>query len=216
MLSSHFVEILAYSATEVTTKQSAKQRLFNSGAAISLDHAMAGATTKPSMALRAFHILLGLIAIGAAFVVIVEPGLGVLTLVLILSITLLVLGVSRLARGLSHKLFTKGHRVVDVIAGVLSIILGLVVLADPVLGASTLVLLLALAAMIYGITTIVLGAVVAKLPKWLRAFLVATGILTVIFSFVVLGFPALGLLTLVVMLTVSFLVNGVESIVSAL
>ena len=121
-----------------------------------------------------------------------------------------------MARGLSHKLFTKGHRVVDVIAGVLSIILGLVVLADPVLGASTLVLLLGLAAMIYGITTIVLGAVVAKLPKWLRGFLVATGVLTVIFSFVVLGFPALGLLTLVVMLTVSFLVNGVESIVSAL
>jgi len=180
------------------------------------DRSMSDATTKRPMALRAFHILLGLIAIGAAFVILAEPGLGVLTLVLILSITLLVLGVSRLARGLSHKLFTKLHRTLDVIAGVLAIVLGLVVLADPVLGASTLVLLLAFAAMIYGVTTIILGARADKLTKWLRGFLIATGVLSVIFSFIVIDLPALGVLTLVVMLTVSFLVNGIESIVAAL
>jgi len=176
---------------------------------------MSGATTGRPVALRAFHVILGLITIAAAFVILAEPGLGILTLVLILSLALLVLGVSRLARGLSHHLFTKRHRALDVIAGVLSIILGLVVLADPVLGASTLVLLLAFAAMIYGITTIVLGGLATRLPKWSRGFLVITGIVSVIFSFVVLDFPALGALTLVVMLTVSFLVSGIESIVSA-
>jgi uncharacterized membrane protein HdeD (DUF308 family) len=161
-------------------------------------------------------MIMGLIAIGAGVIILAEPGLGILTLALILSITLLILGISRLARGLSHELFTKKHRALDVIAGVISIILGLVVSADPMLGASTIVLLLAFAAMIYGITTIILGALVNRLPKFARGFLVLTGILSVIFSVAVLDLPALGLLTLVVMLTVSFLVNGIESIVSAL
>ena len=190
------------------------QRLFNVIAVFLVDSPMS-ATAKRPMAFRAFHIIMGLIAIAAAFVILAEPGLGILTLVLILSFALLVLGVSRLARGLSHNLFSKKHRALDIIAGALSIILGLIVLADPVLGASTLVLLLAFAAMIYGITTIILGALAARLPKWSRGFLVVTGILSVIFSFVVLDAPALGALTLVVILTVSFLVNGVESIVSA-
>jgi uncharacterized membrane protein HdeD (DUF308 family) len=70
--------------------------------------------------------------------------------------------------------------------------------------------------MFYGITTIALGALAARLPKWVRGFFVVTGILSVIFSFVVIDLPALGALTLVVLLTVSFLVNGIESIVAAI
>jgi len=177
---------------------------------------MSETATKRPMTHRVFHIIMGLIAIAAAFVILAEPGLGIFTLVLILSLVLLVLGVSRLGRGLSHNLYSKKHRALDIVAGILGIILGLVVLADPMLGASTLVLLLAFAAMFYGITTIALGALATRLPKWVRGFLVVTGILSVIFSFVVLVFPALGALTLVVLLTVSFLVNGIESIVSAI
>ena len=174
------------------------------------------ATTKQSGALRIFHIIVGLIAIGLAFFILSEPGLGIGTLVLLLSIALLVLGISRVARGLSHKLFTKTHRAIDVLAGVLSIILGFVVLAFPLLGVSTLVLLLAFAAMIYGITAIALGALAKRLKKWSRAFLVIAGILSVLFSFLVIGDPALGLLTLVVLLAVSFLMNGIENIASAI
>lgn len=159
---------------------------------------------------------MGLIAIAAAFLIIGDPGLGVYTLVLLLSVTLLILGFSRLARGMSHRLFSKMHRVIDVIAGVLSIILGFVVLIFPLLGASTIVLLLAVATMIYGITTIVLGAMVARLSKLPRVVLVVTGVLSVVFSFAVIDFPALGMLTLVVLLAASFLVSGVESIVSAI
>ena len=172
--------------------------------------------TKQSGALRIFHVIIGVIAIALAFFILAEPVLGVSTLVFLLSLVLLVLGFSRLVRGLSHRLFTKTHRIIDIIAGILSIVLGFVVLADPLLGATTLVFLLAFAAMIYGITTIVLGAMLKSLKKWSRAFLIVAGILSLVFSFVVLGFPALGLFTLVVMLAVSFLVNGIESIVSAI
>jgi len=177
---------------------------------------MSDSVTKQSGAVRIFRIIVGVIAIGLAFLILTEPGLGASTLVLLLSVALLVLGVSRLARGLSHRLFTRTHRVIDIIAGILSIVLGFVVLADPLLGVGTLVFLLAFAAMIYGITTIALGAVAKRLQKWSRAFLIIAGIVSVVFSFVVLDFPALGILTLTVMLAVSFLMSGIESIVSAI
>ena len=177
---------------------------------------MSEATPKQSGVVRVLRVIVGIIAIALAFFILAEPGLGVATLVLLLSFALLVLGFARLLRVLSHKLLTKLHRVVDIIAGVLSIILGFVVLSFPLLGISTLVLLLALAAMIYGITTIVLGAVARLLQKWVRAFLVVVGLLSVVFSFIVIGDPALGLFTLVILLAVSFLMNGIESIVSAI
>lgn len=177
---------------------------------------MSSTTAKAPTALRAFHIIFGVIAIAAAFIILADPKLGILTLVFILSFTLLILGVSRVTRGLSHRLYSGKHKALDVVAGIVSIILGIVVLADPVLGTGTLILLLALAAMIYGITTIVLGALVNRLPKLPRGFLMATGVFSVVFSLLVLDLPALGILTLVVLLTVSFLVNGVENIVSAL
>lgn len=170
--------------------------------------------TKPGW-LRILRIVFGLIAIAASFFVLVSPGVAIYTLVLLLSFAMLILGGARLARGFSHSLFTKEHRIVDVIVGVLGIILGLIVLAFPVLGADTLVFLLAFATMIYGFGSIVIGAWVAPLAKWMRALLVILGLLAVAFSFIVLVKPAIGMLTLVYFLAISFLVHGIESIISA-
>ena len=57
--------------------------------------------TKQSGALRIFHVIIGVIAIALAFFILAEPVLGVSTLVFLLSLVLLVLGFSRLVRGLS-------------------------------------------------------------------------------------------------------------------
>jgi uncharacterized membrane protein HdeD (DUF308 family) len=166
--------------------------------------------------LRFVRIIFGLIAIAASFFVLAEPGLGVLTLVFLLSLAMITLGVARLARAFSHAMFSKGHRILDAIVGILGIILGLFVLADPLLGASTLVFLLAFVTMIYGIGSIVIGAWVGRLGKWLRALLVIFGVIGIVFAFIVLGDPALGIFTLVILLAVSLFVNGIESIVSAI
>jgi uncharacterized membrane protein HdeD (DUF308 family) len=129
---------------------------------------------------------------------------------------LLVLGMSKVARSTSHRLFSKGHRVVDAAAGVLTIILGLMVLTFPLLGIGTLIFLLAFAGMIYGVGSVIIGAWVALLPKWSRTLHVVIGLLSIIFSLVVLTVPAIGAVTLIVMLSASFMVNGIESIVSAI
>ena len=166
--------------------------------------------------LRFVRVIFGLIAIAASLLVLADPALGVFTLVLLLSFAMIMLGVARLTRAFSHSLFSSKHRALDAIVGVLGIILGLVVLADPILGASTLIYLLAFATLIYGIGSIIIGASVARLAKWMRALLVIFGILAMIFAFIVLANPAIAILTLVFLLSISLIVNVVESIASAI
>jgi uncharacterized membrane protein HdeD (DUF308 family) len=166
--------------------------------------------------LRALRITFGLIAIVASFYVLSSPGFAVYTLVLLLSLAMIMIGMSRLARGLSHRLFSKAHRVIDVVAGVLGIILGFAVLSFPLMGAVTLIFLLAFATMVYGFGSVVIGAMARKLAKWVRGLLVIAGLLAVVFSFIVFAEPAIGAFTLIVILSVSLMVHGIESILSAI
>ena len=175
----------------------------------------ASSTPTPSW-LRAPRVIFGIIAIVASFYVLSSPGLAVYTLELLLAFAMIFIGISRLTRGLSHRLFSKAHRVVDVIAGILGIVVGFAVLSFPLMGVITLIFLLAFATMVYGFGSIAIGAIVKRLPKWVRAFLIVMGLLAVIFAFAVFGEPGIGLFTLIVLLSVSLMVHGIESIVSAL
>jgi len=165
--------------------------------------------------LRAGRVIFGLIAIAASIFVLAIPGIGLYTLVLVLSFSMLFLGLSRLAAGISLKALGKGHRILDIIAGLLGIAIGIIVLLFPVLGVGTLVFMLAFATMIYGISSVAIGASASMLAKGLRALVVISGILAMILSFIVLAEPAVAILTLVFLLSFSFMLNGIESIVLA-
>lgn len=173
---------------------------------------------KSSDWVRALRIITGLIAIAASVVVLSFPGLAVFTLLFFLSFALLSLGIARIAHSVAAKWWSKGHRALHAVAGVIAVILGVVVLAFPLLGIGTLVFLLAFGLLAYGIVSLVIGgsAIASVLPKWVRALLVIVGALSVIFSLVVIVFPTIGVVTLVAMLSVSFLVNGIESIISGI
>jgi len=161
---------------------------------------------------------MGLIAIAASVIALTLPGLAVFTLLFLLSFALIFLGVARIAHSVKAKLWSKGHRALHAVAGVVALILGAVVLVFPLLGVSTLVFLLAFGLLAYGIVSLVIGgsAVAGLVSKWKRSLLVIVGALSVIFSFLVLVFPGIGLVTLVVWLSVSFLLNGIESVISGL
>ena len=165
---------------------------------------------------RVLRVIVGLIAIAASVVALTFPGLSVITLLFLLSFVLLFLGVARIAHSVKAKLWSKGHRALYAVAGVVALILGAVVLAFPLLGIATLVFLLAFALLAYGIVSLVIGGSAAAIlvSKWTRALLVIVGALSVVFSLIVLVFPGIGLVTLVVWLSVSFLLNGVESMIS--
>ncbi len=167
---------------------------------------------------RVLRVMVGWIAIVASVVVLAWPGLAIFTLLFLLSFALLFLGVARIAHSFAAKLWSKGHRALHAVAGVLALILGVLVLAFPGLGIATLVFLLAFALLAYGIVSLVIGgsAVAGLLSKFVRALLIIVGSLSIIFSLLVIVFPAVGLVSLVIMLSVSFLLNGIESIISGI
>ena len=165
--------------------------------------------------LRALRVVFGLIAIVASFYVLASPGLAVITLTVFLSFAMIMIGVSRLVRGMFLRLLGKAHRALDVIVGLLGIILGFAVLSFPLMGALTLIFLLAFATMVYGFESIAIGAIAARLSRSVRAILVILGALGVAFAIIVFSEPAIGIFTLIVLLSVSLMVHGIESIASA-
>ena len=159
--------------------------------------------------------IFGLVAIAASIFVLAVPGIALLTLVFLLSFSLLSVGLSRLARGISLRVLNRGHRVLDVLAGLLGIAIGMIAFLFPVLGIGTLIFMLAFGTMIYGVASIAIGALVSRLTRGVRALVLLAGILAIILSGIVLVNPAVAILTLVFLLSVSFMVNGIESIVLA-
>ena len=164
---------------------------------------------------RALLVIFGLVAIAASIFVLAVPGIALITLVFLLSFSLLFVGLSRIARGISLSALSKGHRVLDVLAGFLGIAIGIIVFLFPLLGLGTLVFMLAFGTMIYGIVSVAIGASASRLTKGVRALVVLIGILAIILSVIVLASPAVAVLTLIFLLSVSLMVNGIESIVLA-
>jgi uncharacterized membrane protein HdeD (DUF308 family) len=164
---------------------------------------------------RAFLIIFGLVAIAASIFVVAVPGIAILTLVFLLSSSLLFVGLSRLARGIALRALSRSHRVLDVLVGLVGIAIGAVVLLFPLLGIGTLVFMLAFGILAYGIVSATIGATVTRLSRGVRALVLLNGILAILFSVIVLVNPAAAVLTLVFLLSVSVMVNGIESIVLA-
>jgi uncharacterized membrane protein HdeD (DUF308 family) len=164
---------------------------------------------------RAVLVIFGLVAIAASIFVLAVPGIALLTLVFLLSFSLLFVGLSRVARGISLKALSRGHRVLDVVVGLLGIAIGIVVFLVPLLGVGTLIFMLAFAAMFYGISSVAIGASATLLTRGVRALDLVSGSLAIILSLIVLLNPAAAILTLVFLLSISFMVSGIESIVLA-
>jgi uncharacterized membrane protein HdeD (DUF308 family) len=172
------------------------------------------AVTRPTWS-RALLVIFGLVAIAASIFVLAAPGIGLLTLVFLLSFSLVFVGIARVARGISLKVLSKGHRALDVIIGLLGIAVGVVVLLYPALGVGTLIFMLAFATMLYGIASVAIGASVGGLKGGVRALILMSGFLAIILSLIVITRPAAAILTLVFLLSFSFMVDGIESIVLA-
>jgi len=160
-------------------------------------------------------VIFGFVAIAASIFVLALPETALLTLVFMLSFSLLFVGLSRIARGISLKALTKGHRVLDITVGLLGIVIGIVVVLLSLFGVGTLMLMLAFATLFYGISSVAIGAAISKITRGVRALVLASGFLAIVLSLIVLVNPAAAILTLAFLLSVSFMGGGIESIVLA-
>ena len=81
---------------------------------------------------RILQIVLGGIAIALSLGVIFNPGIGIATLALLLSVTLLVVGIERVVTGLTQSNRSKLSKFGNISLGALVALIGIAVLAFPV------------------------------------------------------------------------------------
>jgi uncharacterized membrane protein HdeD (DUF308 family) len=164
---------------------------------------------------RALRLIFGFLAIGASILALALPAVALVTLMLMLSFSMLFLGLSKLARGISLTPLSKGHRALDLATGLLGIAIGIIVLLFPKLGFGTLIFMLAIGTMSYGIASVGIGASTTRLTKALRALVLMSGVLAIILSLMVMISRPVAILSLVFLLSVSLMIGGVETIVVA-
>lgn len=101
------------------------------------------------------------------------------------------------------------HRVLEVISGILAIAISAAALIDPVLGAGLLVFLFAFALLWLGLWRLTRGIDRKDRPRWHRVLDGVFGGLSIVFGFVVVGLPGLGLITLVILLYIALFFLGI-------
>ena len=166
---------------------------------------------------RILQIVLGGIAIALSLGVILNPGFGIATLILLLSATLLVVGIERVVTGLTQSnRSSKLSKFGNIGLGALVALLGIAVLAFPIFATEVLFTLLALGLLFIGIARIIHGLTDKNISKWSRGFLVGVGVLSLAVSFTVFAYPELGVLLLTLVLGINLLIIGIQSVAYAI
>ena len=112
------------------------------------------------------HLLLALIDLAAGVIALVWPGPTALVLVLVVGIWAFVGGVFEIVAAFQSG-ETAGTRALFTVAGLVSILFGVLLFAHPNVGAVTLALLFGLFALIYGISQITMGIELRRASKTL-------------------------------------------------
>jgi len=110
------------------------------------------------------HLLLALIDLAAGVIALVWPGPTALVLVLVVGIWAFIGGVFEIFAAFQSG-ETAGTRALFTVAGLVSILFGILLFAHPNVGAVTLALLFGLFALIYGISQITMGIELRRASK---------------------------------------------------
>jgi uncharacterized membrane protein HdeD (DUF308 family) len=110
------------------------------------------------------HLLLALIDLAAGVIALVWPGPTALVLVLVVGIWAFVGGVFEIFAAFQRGA-TAGTRALFIVAGLVSILFGVVLFTHPNVGAVTLALLFGLFALIYGFSQITMGIEARRASK---------------------------------------------------
>ena len=161
---------------------------------------------------RALEIVLGIVSLIAGIWVLIYPGIAVLTLILLLSIGLIFLGWRDVAIGVMGKMLPTWLRAANIILGILTFVLSVLVIVSPGLGQLTLILILYIALFVRGVAGISMGAAAKMFSTPLRAASIAVGVLAIILAIIDLAVPTVGIATLIFLFSFALVFTGIEAI----
>lgn len=110
---------------------------------------------------RILRFFVGFFATLAGLICLVRPGAGVLALLLALSFWFIITGIADLARSLEEH----EHRAIAGVLGVVSIAAGVIIVANPDIGLTTLALLAGIAFIVRGSVELMAGLYMRRLAR---------------------------------------------------
>lgn len=160
---------------------------------------------------RALTITFGVLTLIAGLLVLFWPGATVLVIAVIFAIQLIIIGIYRLVLAFSAGEAATGARVLFAIIGVLSIVVGVLLLRDPAIAVVTLGLLLGLMWTVSGLIEIFHGFTGERGSG--RGWLIAGGVLSLIAGIIVLVYPAASLVTIAWIMGLLLVFYGIVMII---
>lgn len=107
------------------------------------------------------RLIVGLLAVLAGLALLVRPGASVLAVLIVISFWLIVAGVADLLRGIT----IREGRWTSILLGVIEIAVGVILVADPDIGVSTIALIAGIGFIVRGIVEVALGFDLRRVAK---------------------------------------------------
>ena len=167
---------------------------------------------KSPKALRILQIIAGLIAIGlSVFVIVSSPNAAASFLETILAITLLVIGLERIGIGIIAKPMASRTRWASIGLGVLAVILAIVAILYPGSTIAIILLILAVALLIIGISRVLAGVTYKGTSRFSKSGMIGVGVLSIIVAIMIIASPLFGffLVSLILGVTLLLMVSRV-------
>ena len=163
--------------------------------------------------IRGAQIGLGAVAVILSIFILINPALATVSIVLIASIILLIVGIEQVILGLFVK---QKSRFVSIGLGVLVIILSSIIIAYPKGTTALLIYILAFALLFNGVSRLIHGWRDRLRRGWSRGFRIGVGALEIGLSIAILVSPNMGATLVGILIAIALLIAGIQIIISGI
>jgi uncharacterized membrane protein HdeD (DUF308 family) len=163
--------------------------------------------------IRGAQIGLGAVAVILSIFILINPSLATVSIVLIASIILLIVGIEQVILGLFVK---QKSRFVSIGLGVLVIILSSILIAYPKGTTALLIYILAFALLFNGVSRLIHGWRDRLRRGWSRGFRIGVGALEIGLSIAILVSPNLGATLVGILIAIALLIAGIQIIIAGI
>ena len=165
--------------------------------------------------LRMLRIVLGSICVILSLFIIIYIGPAAFAIIVITSVILLAIGIERVAIGIAHQL-SKTLRFVNIGIGLLIIGFSIFLMQFPIFTFGLLIFLGAIALFFSGVSRIVHG-IRSNASRSFRGLGIGVGAISIAFALIVMVHPvSVGLPLLAIIISIAFLIIGIEMIVTGI
>jgi uncharacterized membrane protein HdeD (DUF308 family) len=167
-------------------------------------------TTDKRAWLRILQIAVGTTCIKLSVLIIASPKLGNFTLLFLVKITLIILGIERVASAVKASSLKKSSRAIGIGLGLAMIAFSMFGLVNFTLTTKWLILLLGMGLLLNGVARLLDGLKNQGQEGSSRAFHLGAGIISTAAAVLVLANPIAGFILLLLILAIALLTSGIE------